>query len=116
MSASVTITVPPCKCCGDLPLQFSYADANINITYNLSRMLNEAGFVGWEELVKMSARKAGKHILKVLDEMSLDPEKYRAMNPKNGWGDYDSCLQDRLRKWATICVHSPKGSRLLGTL
>lgn len=27
-----------------------------------------------------------------LDALEADPEQYRAMNPENGWGSYDSLL------------------------
>ena len=114
MGASVWVVPPKCKCGSQH--QYAYEPTSIQITYNLSAMLAEAGFVGWQELIKMSARKAGRHILEVLDSMAKDPEKYRTMNPKNGWGDYDSCLQTRLRAWAELCTHAPKKSRLSGSL
>jgi hypothetical protein len=28
-----------------------------------------------------------------IDAMTAEPHKYRAMNPPNGFGDYDSCLK-----------------------
>lgn len=101
MSADVWIVKEACPHCGR-----GDEGADLNITYNLSRMLREAGFVGWGDLVGMPAVDAGKHILSVLDDMVEDPEKWRAMNPPNGWGDYDSCLQGRMRAWAEECVKS----------
>lgn len=39
--------------------------------------------------------------------LEADPERFRAMNPENGWGDYDSLLKtltdmrDRVPEWPT---------------
>ena len=112
MSADAWIETPACKCCGRSPEYGS----EVNITYNLSGMLREAGFVGWHDLVGMRARKAGRHILEVLNGMAEDAPKWRAMNPPNGWGDYDTCLQERLRAFAVQCIHAPKGSKIGGSL
>lgn len=39
--------------------------------------------------------------------MEADPDHYRAMNPKNGWGDYQGAL-DYLRRLAEACAQHPK--------
>ncbi|MEO3856157.1 hypothetical protein [Acrocarpospora sp. B8E8] len=39
--------------------------------------------------------------------MEADPEKYRAMNPSNGWGDYEGAL-NYLRAVAEACAAHPK--------
>ena len=80
-----------------------HPDDELNVTYNLSSMLREAGFVGWGGIVGKPAQKVGRHILAVLDRMERNPGKWRAMNPENGWGTYDKCLQRRMRYWATRC-------------
>lgn len=105
MSADVWIESPPCPACGH-----GDPGAELNITYNLSRMLREAGFIGWGELEGMNAQAAGTHILGVLDGMAANPDRWRAMNPPNGWGDYDSCIQGRMREWAQECKAAPEGS------
>ena len=114
MSADVWIDRPPCGKCGRTASHDLATD--VNITYNLSPMLGKAGFVGWREFVGMPARKAGRHLLRVLEDMASEPETWRAMNPANGWGDYDSCIQGRLRKFAIACVIAPKGSTIGGSL
>lgn len=77
--------------------------AALNITYNLSAMLRQGGFVGWRNIEGKSAQWVGRHIIEVLDRMDLEPDKWRAMNPENGWGDYDKCIQGRMREWARKC-------------
>lgn len=112
MSADVWIEKTACPCCG----RGESRGAELNITYNLSRMLKDAGFVGWATLVGMPAQDAGRHILEVLDSMAADPQKWRSMNPPNGWGDYDKCLQGRMRSWAWECVEAGPTDRIGGWL
>lgn len=38
------------------------------------------------------------------------------MNTENGWGDYDKCIQGRMRQWAKACAESPKGSTVGASL
>lgn len=113
MSADVWIVSPPCVTCG----RGGDGDGtDLNITYNLSKMLYEAGFIGWGQVVGMNANAAGRHILGVLNGMAYDNEKWRAMNPENGWGDYDQCIQGRMRTWAEKCVEASKEAKIGGSL
>lgn len=41
-----------------------------------------------------------------VERLKADPEKYRAMNPKNGWGDYESATRF-LEHVARACVQLP---------
>ena len=111
MSADVWIEAKTCESCGVAP-----EGAQLNITYNLSPMLREAGFIGWSNLRGMDAREAGVRILAILDHMRADEPRWRAMNPENGWGDYDECIQGRMRQWAKACTESPKGSTVSASL
>lgn len=115
MSADVWIVRNPCPTCGRGDTHDNDADS-LNITYNLSRMLREAGFVGWSEIIDKPAPAVGKHILAVLDWMELDPDRWRTMNPENGWGDYDKCLQGRMRAWAQVCRDASDADRIGGWL
>lgn len=112
MSADVWIERYACPHCG----RGEYRDTELNITYNLSRMLKAAGFCGWSDLLGMPAKEAGEHILSVLDYMAEEPEKWRAMNPSNGWGSYDSCLQDRMRAFAEECRQAGESDVIGGWL
>lgn len=103
MSADIWLVHPQCKCCG----RGREEDESLNITYNLSPMLHEAGFAGWKWCEGKSARVVGGHMLILLNAMAKEPERWRAMNPENDWGDYDECLQGRMRAWAEKAYKMP---------
>lgn len=63
-----------------------------NYTSNCSRMWCTAG-VDLHDLEGMSASEAAPRLEAAIEEMRTNPGKYKAMNPENGWGDYDSALQ-----------------------
>ena len=46
----------------------------------------------WAMLNGMDGPAGREHIATVVKALEADPEKFRAMNPPNGWGDYDSLL------------------------
>lgn len=46
----------------------------------------------WHLLDGMSGLAGGAFLKSVHDELLRHPAKYQAMNPPNGWGDYDSLL------------------------
>ena len=112
MSAEVWVSYPPCDHCGSPGSE----GAGVGITYNLSPMLHAAGFFGWRDVSRMSARDAGRHVLKVLDGMREEPERWRAMNPPNDWGNYDECLQGRLRRWAETASKESPAARVGASL
>lgn len=52
----------------------------------------------WFEVINMCENNRQKIILKAMvDILKANPEKYRAMNPTNGWGDYEGAV-DFLQK------------------
>lgn len=68
-------------------------------------MLKEAGWVWpdgrvWSEtyLDGVQAIMVLAKARDVLDALLADPETYRALNPSNGWGDYDGLVEE----WATF--------------
>ena len=93
MSADWSARTPGCEGCGcgghDL--------GEWNLTYNLSRMLGEAGFAGWSAVVGNDIAATGRSVTAamepVLAELKRDPAKYKAMNPANGWGSYDQAVR-----------------------
>ena len=105
MSADLWIKFEACETCG----RGAERGAELNVTYNLRGMLREAGFNGWDWCTGKPAPEVGAHMLAVLDGMVTDPERWRAMNPPNGWGDYDQCLQGRMRDFASACVRATTG-------
>lgn len=64
-----------------------------NCTYNLTPMLREAGFCGWGELIGQTGEQSLPMLLDVQRTLSADPARFRALNPPNGWGDYDGLLR-----------------------
>jgi hypothetical protein len=63
-----------------------------NYTSNCAPMWREAGC----DIAAFDDRPAvefSKALCVAITAMTADPDKYRAMNPPNGWGDYDSCLK-----------------------
>ena len=63
-----------------------------NYTTNCAPMWRHAG----ADLADMKNKTAGEVapiIAAAVQRMRDDPDTYRAMNPPNGWGDYDSCLK-----------------------
>lgn len=80
-----------------------------NYTYNVSEMYYDAFGLkeGLRGLHDMGCESARKHLADAIKKMESDPEKYRAMNPENGWGDYEGALNflKRIRK---DCAKHPK--------
>lgn len=54
----------------------------------------------------MNAEKAGKIIKEGIEKLEADPEHFRAMNPPNGWGSYDTLLPV-LREIRDACFEHP---------
>lgn len=47
----------------------------------------------WKLLDGMSGPAGAEFLDRIIRTMEADPEKYRALNPGNGWGDYDSFVK-----------------------
>jgi hypothetical protein len=66
---------------------------NFNLTYNLTPMLKAAGMPSWKEMIGMPTTEAGTIWDNVVIELGFNPEKYRVMNPANGWGSYEQAIE-----------------------
>lgn len=66
---------------------------DINYTHNCNPMIRAAGFEAWPHVYGWRAGSVGLILGHTLSKMRADPAKFRAMNPANGWGDYDGLLQ-----------------------
>lgn len=98
MSLSLYIEDKPCPHCHRSDETYSW-----NYTYNVSSMLalaaRDAGFTEAEysgQLLAGIEGRAGDYASKLrrlIDALRADPEKFRAMNPSNGWGDYDRFVE-----------------------
>lgn len=75
-----------------------------NYTHNCNRMANEViapQEVSWWKLLDGMDGPDGAALLsRIVDGLRADPEHFRAMNPENGWGNYDSfvALLDEMRR------------------
>lgn len=67
-----------------------------NITHNLNRMADEAGI--YDHLWRpdwIGVRKAGQLIVPLregLERLRANPERFRKLNPENGWGTYEGLV------------------------
>jgi hypothetical protein len=59
------------------------------ITYNLSPMFKEASGHVFRDLEGMTGADAFRILRAALIRLVHEPAKFEAMNPPNGWGDYD---------------------------
>lgn len=79
---------------GPKPHTFNVWDGNL--TYNLGPMLDLAGphwgrisreSEGWKAVLLLD------DVRTLISELRTEPEKYRALNPSNGWGTYEKALK-----------------------
>ena len=67
-----------------------------NITHNLTEMAEKAGiyYVLWrpEEINAVHAADILPVLRQGLAELAMYPDKYKAFNPKNGWGTYEGLI------------------------
>jgi len=84
---------------------------DLNITYNLSPMLAEAGFKGWTyfrdkwvNFEQDSLHEFESNVRETLEALRKDPKSFRLLNPMNGWGTYEDLLQ-ALQKLESIPWH-----------
>jgi hypothetical protein len=47
----------------------------------------------WDCLDEMEGPAGAAFLDRIIKGLEADPERFRAMNPENGWGDYDSFLK-----------------------
>lgn len=97
MSADIWLDPDPGgDCCGpsEEPTWKSahWEDHHINLTYNLSPMLREAGFPGWDSLTGAPCSEVGGMLLRVATTLVNDPERFKKLNPENGWGTYEQAV------------------------
>jgi hypothetical protein len=47
----------------------------------------------WDRLNGKSGTEGAEYLSLIITGLEADPARYRAMNPDNGWGDYDGVLK-----------------------
>lgn len=79
-----------------------------NITTNINRMLREAGFPSWQMLDGLSADVVGLLMGRAVIELGKDPQRYRALQPDNGWGTYEGLIE-WMREVLAVLDRHPTG-------
>jgi hypothetical protein len=81
-----------------------------NVTHLLGKMAEEAGIYTYlwrpEEI---GVKLAGELIVPLRDGLTLllsDPDRFKAMNPENGWGSYEG-LVEFVRAYKKACEEFP---------
>lgn len=80
-----------------------HTEGDWNYTYNTGPMiydaLDRAGISLdehrnlWNYLQGKTGAEGGFVLAAIVRELEADPDHYRAMNPPNGWGDYEGILK-----------------------
>lgn len=97
---------------GDVPVYEYESDTlfSANITHNLNTMAEEAGIYQhlWRpgELDITLASQLIDPLREGLHRLKSDPERFEALNPKNGWGSYDG-LVEFVDKYLDACYQYP---------
>lgn len=81
-----------------------------NMTHNVGQMADLAGVYDclWrpEENGFTTAGQMIEPLTKAVEQLRADPEKFIALNPKNGWGSYDTFLP-WIEKILAACQEHP---------
>jgi hypothetical protein len=68
-----------------------------NITHNLNKMATEAGIYEYlwrpDEIGITKAKELIEPLRQGLHELKMNPDKYKAFNPENGWGSYEGLVR-----------------------
>lgn len=64
-----------------------------NYTHNCNNMMRDAGYNWIYDLHEKKVIDTIDNFEHMLANLKADPEKFRVMNPPNGWGDYDSLVE-----------------------
>lgn len=90
-----------CPCC-----ESQINEQSWNYTCNISPMLRDAGIDihNWNDCL---ARKIIPKLEKGIANLRNEPERYKEMNPKNGWGDYSGLLKHFLEPFLQVCIEHP---------
>jgi hypothetical protein len=86
-----------------------------NCTHNLSRMAQEAGIRDAVWAPELNGIERAEHLIdpvkRGIETLEGDPERFKAFNPENGWGTYESLLEflrsilDAALRWPEASVH-----------
>ena len=77
-----------------------------NITYNITPMFVKSMGKNLSDFNDKKCREMIPILRIGVIELANNPEKYRKLNPVNGWGNYDGAL-NYLRKLLVSCEENP---------
>lgn len=81
-----------------------------NITHNLAQMANVAGIYEalWrpEEIGITTANQLIQPLQDGLAKLKADPDKFRRLNPQNGWGTYEGLVRF-VEQYLEACLGNP---------
>ena len=84
-----------------------------NVTHNLGRMANEAGIYKhlWrpDEIGVVVAADLIDPLREGLDKLESDRARFEALNPSNGWGDYDVLVRF-VEEYLQACCRYPNAA------
>ncbi|MFD3777331.1 hypothetical protein [Streptomyces sp. NPDC058612] len=93
---------------GPEPLEVCVADIG-NYTVNVARMWTDALGHSLGDLKEENAGDSLPVLTAAVDTLLAHPERYRAMEPSNGWGDYEGAVS-YLRSLRDACLVHPKAT------
>jgi hypothetical protein len=93
---------------GPEPLYVQLAEVG-NYTSNVSAMWCKALGHPLGDLAEKNAGESLPALQRAVAAMEADPGSYEAMNPPNGWGNYEGTL-DYLRRLRDACAEHPKAT------
>lgn len=90
-----------------------HCEGDWDYTHNCNRMANEVladdSETWWRRLNGMKGHDGAAFLTRIITGLEAEPDRFRAMNPENGWGDYDTFLKtltdmrDRVpENWPTV--------------
>ena len=71
---------------------YKFQDKEWNYTHNCNEMMRAAGLDWIYNLHGLKVKGTLPQFELMLERLKADPERYIAMNPPNGWGDYHSLV------------------------
>ena len=100
-----------CSCCGNKHEREEREEYySRNITHNLNSMAGEAGIyeVLWrpDEIGITKAAQLIEPLKDGLANLESDPERFKKLNPSNGWGSYEG-LVSFVRDYLRACEQTP---------
>lgn len=86
-----------------------HAHHSVNVTYNLGKMLREAGHPEWQALKGAPASEVAGVMDAVARTLRSDPDRFRAFNPPNGWGTYEGAIE-YAEAFRDMCSEHPEAT------